>query len=390
MKKLLVLIIGLCSSLSIYAAEWPVPVSNKVTGVYGDYRGVSLGRPWGFHTGIDIEVFQGSAVYAVVGGIIDYVIDTDGDGIEDQLRIKNGEVYYCYAHLRNIIVKTGDAVVSGDKIAEVGSYWYEHLHFNLEDVFENPIANPLSILTVGDTVDPTVEGIYFRSEPDSEGNFYYMENLSPTITEAVIIWGKVDIIVKVTDIVGEEGQYRPGIYKIGYSISETPQGVDPVDTRWLVEFLGALPSADKLGVVYSEDEKCQSNQDGNFYYIVTNTDLNPDNCWDTKQKIDDSSTEAVLNSEARFPDGLYKVKIEAYDIAGHFDSTEKATKKVIIDNFRPYVKGVRVEGSEGVYEGIWEKETDTAMELKITRDETIRPGEAEIKIIFSESGEYFV
>lgn len=364
----------------VNAQTWPVPTSEKIGGAYGDYRGVTV---WGFHTGIDIEAPRGTEVKAVLGGTVEIQSS-------DQLRIEvSPGVYHCYAHIKNIIPADGSQVSTGDPIAQVGAFdSYDHLHFNLEDAAGNPtIGNPLNILSVDDTVSPTVEGIWFRSQDGTK----YFETTAPTISDAIIIWSKIDIISKVSDVIGQAASVKPGIYKIGYQIPESPSGVSPITTtQWLVEFAGALPPADKQDDVYSEDAKCPSDQH-ELYYIVTNTNQNVDIYWNTKQKLGGGlSDDAKINSEARFPDGIYKVKIDAQDFKGNTDTTDKSKKKVLLDNFRPYVHKVTViQDGEQKYYAYWELVGDQLVLTPTTQEarhpKPLKSGKTVFKIEFSES-----
>jgi hypothetical protein len=235
------------------------------------------------------------------------------------------------------VVKKGKKVEAGQKIAEVGKFRrYNHLHFNLEDKAGNPtIDNPLSILDIQDSVAPMVEEIHFRNQDDETK---YFETTSASVPGAIIIWGKVDIIARVSDVIGERASVRPGIYKIGYKIPEAPLGVTPMDeTQWLVEFTGALPES--LYYVYSHSGKCKS-KSYEFYYIVTNTGTDPDRCWNTSDN--GKGGKARINAEAVWKEGEYKIKIDAYDKAGNSDTTERSKKKVVVDNFCPYVCEVEI------------------------------------------------
>jgi hypothetical protein len=376
MKKNIILtgifILGFCSTIN--AVIWPVPVSKKIGGAYGDYRGATT---WGFHTGIDIEAPQGTDVRAVSGGKIDYVQD-------GQLRIEIGTgIYYCFAHVQNIVVSAGQIVSEGQKIAEVGLFdGYNHLHFNPEDDYENPnIDNPLNMISVDDTVLPMIEGIWFRSQNDKTK---YFETLVPTVPDAILVWDEIDIVAKASDVVADAASYRPGIYKIGYQIPQTPYGVTPItDTQWLVEFTGALPLKAKLNDVYSEDPKLKSDQYGNFYYVVSNTNKDDNIYWNTKQKLGGALSEDAevnLESEARYMDGLYKVKIDVQDIKGNSDNTDNSVKKAIVDNFRPFVRRVTIGDK---YQAEWTFDGNNLNFDKLI-DERLGPGTQIIMVVFSE------
>lgn len=103
------------------------PVRGKLGSGFG-------GRKGGFHRGIDILAPGGSDVRASEFGLVLYA----GDGMRgygNAIVLDHGEgVTTLYGHLKEIRVKSGDAVASGQVIGAVGrtgNATTSHLHFEL-------------------------------------------------------------------------------------------------------------------------------------------------------------------------------------------------------------------------------------------------------------------
>ena len=134
--------------------QWPVQDSRTVwlSNPYGG-RQVSVEQPTPedpaqtrttFHSGIDIPADQGTVILAAADGTVtetgfdaekgNYLILDHGDGLTTM-----------YAHCRNLDVKEGDTVRSGEMIAAVGSTGLStgpHLHFEVrqDGQAQNPVA----------------------------------------------------------------------------------------------------------------------------------------------------------------------------------------------------------------------------------------------------------
>ena len=95
-----------------------------------------------FHEGIDFLADQGTAVHAAAGGVVVYSDFHPQYG--NMIEIDHGnDLVSRYAHASKVFVKTGDVVLSGAKIAEVGRTGRAtgtHLHFEVRHrgVPQNP------------------------------------------------------------------------------------------------------------------------------------------------------------------------------------------------------------------------------------------------------------
>jgi hypothetical protein len=89
-------------------------------------------RPYGPHTGIDIQAPVGSPIFSIMDGEITKVHSKGRCG--NGLTITNGGWSYSFCHAKKLL-KSGGSVKAGEKIAEVGmtgSSSGPHLHFTIK------------------------------------------------------------------------------------------------------------------------------------------------------------------------------------------------------------------------------------------------------------------
>jgi len=112
---------------------WPInPQYKTITSCYGERVCEECREK--FHKAIDIGAPKGTEVLAADEGVVTFV----GGGF-NMVRINHGNGYKTeYLHNSKILVKVGENVKKGQKIAEVGGYgpkgpneYIPHLHFNL-------------------------------------------------------------------------------------------------------------------------------------------------------------------------------------------------------------------------------------------------------------------
>ena len=120
-----------------------LPVTGTVTSRYGAREETEVVSA--NHGGIDIGANTGTPIYAAMDGTV--TVSSEEGEYGKHIDIENGEVLTRYAHCSKLLVKEGQKVKKGDKIAEVGSTGNStgpHLHFEIRR--ENRTVNPEKII----------------------------------------------------------------------------------------------------------------------------------------------------------------------------------------------------------------------------------------------------
>lgn len=127
--------------------SWPLPGRTMLSSGFG-YRVDPINKSDANHTGIDIPAPAGTAIMAAESGTV--IIARYVNGYGNTVVIDHGSIQSWYGHIRNngIVVKEGDDVKRGQKIAEVGSTGRStgnHLHFEIRKN-DTPVS-PLPYVT---------------------------------------------------------------------------------------------------------------------------------------------------------------------------------------------------------------------------------------------------
>ncbi len=129
----------------VYPSSWPVR-SGWVSSYYGMRQDPFHGHT-AFHQGIDLAASKGTEIRSAAGGMVEFVGTRDGYGLTVHIRHGNG-YQTRYGHASKLLVKSGQMVERGEKIALVGSTGRStgpHLHF---EVLKNgKTADPLKFLS---------------------------------------------------------------------------------------------------------------------------------------------------------------------------------------------------------------------------------------------------
>ena len=121
-----------------------VPTKGVVTSGYGEREPTDIISA--NHAGIDIGGEVGTEIIAAMEGTVEEVSSYGDYG--NHLKITNGEVSTLYAHCSKILVKQGDYISQGQKIAEVGNTGRTtgpHLHFEISR--SGRTVDPAAIIT---------------------------------------------------------------------------------------------------------------------------------------------------------------------------------------------------------------------------------------------------
>lgn len=119
------------------------PISGTVTSRFGTRESTNK-KINGYHTGTDIAVNSGTEILAANSGKV-ILVSSEGD-YGKHLKIQDGDLITLYAHCSKILVKEGQKVNKGEKIALVGSTGNStgpHLHFEVR--YQNRYVNPQEI-----------------------------------------------------------------------------------------------------------------------------------------------------------------------------------------------------------------------------------------------------
>jgi len=108
-----------------------IPVKGEITSHYGKREKTEIISE--NHRGIDIGVVVGTTIVSAMDGIVS-VVSNEGD-YGTHVKIINKDITTVYAHCSRILVKEGDTVKKGQKIAlsgNTGNTTGPHLHFEIQ------------------------------------------------------------------------------------------------------------------------------------------------------------------------------------------------------------------------------------------------------------------
>lgn len=138
-----------------------IPTEQPVAAVKGSGYGYRIdpfsGRS-AFHQGVDFSAPVGTPVVAAAGGVV--ILSEWHAGFGQLVEIDHGnDLITRYAHNSKVLVKAGDLVKRGQKIAEVGSTGRStgpHLHF--EVLVNGEAQNPMKFLAAGSQLQASKAG----------------------------------------------------------------------------------------------------------------------------------------------------------------------------------------------------------------------------------------
>ena len=123
--------------------EFALPLKGTITSRYGTREATEVVSA--NHQGIDLGADEGTIIYAAMDGVVEVASEEGEYG--KHLDITNKDVLTRYAHCSKLLVKEGEKVKKGQKIAKVGSTGNStgpHLHFEIRR--DNRTINPEKIL----------------------------------------------------------------------------------------------------------------------------------------------------------------------------------------------------------------------------------------------------
>lgn len=114
-------------------SETVSPVLGRVTSGFG-WREDPLNGEMKFHNGLDLSAATGTPVLAFAAGTVDYIGESEIYGQYLQIIHENGVTSF-YAHCSKLLVRKGQKVEAGEKVAEsgaTGNVTGPHLHFEMK------------------------------------------------------------------------------------------------------------------------------------------------------------------------------------------------------------------------------------------------------------------
>ena len=132
-------------AINLIMGDAVLPIHARQTSGFGRRMDPFDGNP-AFHRGIDFLAPAGTPVFALSAGVVEWIGPLGGYGNAVVIR-HNDRITSLYAHLEGIEVTTGMAILTGNRIARVGSTGRStgnHLHFEIE--IDGRVVNPRPIL----------------------------------------------------------------------------------------------------------------------------------------------------------------------------------------------------------------------------------------------------
>ena len=138
------------------------PVVDGVLGSAFGWRIDPVNGQSALHTGLDFPASQGTPILAAAGGVV--VGQEYHPGYGNLVEIDHGnDLVTRYAHASKVLVKKGDLIRRGQKIAEVGSTGRStgpHLHF--EVLVQGVFQDPQKFLLAGQNLPPPADLLQTR------------------------------------------------------------------------------------------------------------------------------------------------------------------------------------------------------------------------------------
>ena len=145
------------------------PVAGGVLGSSFGWRIDPLNGRSALHTGLDFPSEHGTPIVAAAGGVV--VTQEYHQAYGNMVEIDHGnDLVTRYAHASRVLVKKGDLIKRGQKIAEVGATGRStgaHLHF--EVLVQGVLQDPQKFLNAGQKLPANQVAIARPASTDSKG-----------------------------------------------------------------------------------------------------------------------------------------------------------------------------------------------------------------------------
>lgn len=339
------------------------------------------------HEGVDISA-SGKQVIAAHGGIVaavNFPANDNGGGIRVDVDhgTLGGTERESYQHtVHDPSWSVGDIIAPADVVGTVNTTHFglapeaDHVHWGTRNRFH------LGRFTDDADRDPNETAPVVADINNDGEDFIIVRATDNDHTNALdAAWGDVDFLVDAYDDMAPGLDLMVNPYRIGYWIQPGLQGGDSVrsaaDHYRLVEFEFIIPGPQVLqfpqdALVYWDlpsDLQGINTWGSRLTWIITNTrgtdgtlaNVDAGQFWRTHARSGSGTEpngsdadEAREIQEARFPDGTYFVHVLLGDLV---NNEEDYLRSVLVDNWRPYVRKVRVlSGPRLIYqsERLWD------------------------------------
>lgn len=314
---------------------------------FGQYQCGESPEECYFHDGLDIVLDNGTPIYVIESGTLKAIA---GNGpyywsvvVEDK---DEPGWAWIYTHIiPEGELKTGDALSKGACLGTVSFQGLEHLHLTRAYLKEGGAWSRFSDWFA---VSPDHNFIYTDDSPPLiEAPFYFFRNRSPeqfTRSDTTTVRGEVDIVVGMRDP-GQYAHSKTSLYgdrlcvrSIEYEMFR--QG-EFLERRTAFDFSQMHFNRDNLASKVATVFKFHLDMNPGFetgdwnrfvsHYIITNSNgsgnLEPGEVGDWKNSWNTAAADE--QGESLYPDGLYLIRVFAWDYAGNVSVAEST---VLVDN----------------------------------------------------------
>jgi len=303
---------------------WPVKPFDQqhpIRGSFGDPRSIFRGAPTrsglmhsacacSYHQGIDISAPDGTAVYAVRGGVV-RTVTTDWVQVDS-----GGGVSFQYWHIA-ARVHEGDHLQAREDV--LGHIQHASGHVHLTELADGKAVNPLAEGHIGpysDTTNPIVAAITFRSRDAGA-------DLLPEY-----LHGAVELVAAAADtpampVPGQWNGLPVTPARLTFRIATFPQGETVVPESAAMDVTGKLPDTSDMWHTYARGSHMNMVQMGVHRY------------WYQPGAYLFKLTAAPFDTR-RLKDGVYRLTVTASDTAGNRSSTRQIFQ---VHNRKTWLKG---------------------------------------------------
>jgi hypothetical protein len=384
----------LAAPLTAQAPVWPI--ANGSHDVLHSFQNPFVFSQY-FHEGVDL---RGSLidVVAVRDGIVRYKNQGDSGGnILVEVSTPSGIESDSYLHVIIDPWLVDDPIQAGDRIGVINDNYFaqllqDHVHVNRFRGYaggngyvagRTNMLHPLVLFATGPELDPQ-QLPAGPEDANEDGRTFYVVTNNQT-TPLNYAFAKSDLILEATDRLSNTLYWNQGVVGVGYWIEALSGGDDVAsaltpyrllrfDDNWRSSssdcdlFVGsALLTTAASQVKFGPDN---TGWTMTASYRLTETSgftgaasaISTAQSWVTDARIGGGSANgtgaatAREIAEARFQDGRVRVHALVADLAGEVDYPQG----VVVDNWRPYVKTVRVlDGASEVYRSGWSFDSGT-------------------------------